>query len=92
MKKESSLLKLLFKLKPLRVMLSLNDGPKYPSAISKEIDCTYSHTMKILEELKKHELVEFTKSGRIKVVTITKKGEEVFRVLRSLSEKINNLK
>ncbi|MEM5811319.1 MAG: winged helix DNA-binding protein [Candidatus Aenigmatarchaeota archaeon] len=91
MKKESRLTKLLFRSKPLRVILSLNDGPKYISVISKEIDCTYSHTIKVLEELKEHGLIEFTKSGRIKVVTITKRGEEIFRLIKNLNEKINSI-
>ncbi|MEM5843266.1 MAG: winged helix-turn-helix domain-containing protein [Candidatus Aenigmatarchaeota archaeon] len=91
MKKENRLIKLLFRPKPLRMILSLNDGPKYISVISKETDCTYSHTIKVLEELKEHGLIEFTKSGRIKVVTVTKKGEEILKLIKNLNEKINNI-
>ncbi len=50
---------------------------KYGSVLAKEVDCTYSHAVKILQTLEKLGLVSFEKKGRIKVIKLTKKGQEV---------------
>ena len=49
----------------------------YASSLAKNVDCTYSHVVKILQEMQKAGLVSFEKQGRLKVLTLTKKGEEV---------------
>jgi len=50
---------------------------RYGSILAKEIDCTYSHAVKILQTLKELGLVVFEKKGRVKVIQLTKKGKEV---------------
>ncbi len=50
---------------------------KYGSLLAKEVDCTYSHAVKILQTLEQLGLVAFEKQGRIKIITLTKKGKEV---------------
>ena len=45
--------------------------------MAKEVDCTYSHAVKILQTLEELKLVDFEKKGRIKVIRLTKKGREV---------------
>ena len=50
---------------------------KYGSVLAKEVDCTYSHAVKILQTLEELGLVQFEKKGRIKIIKLTKKGQEV---------------
>jgi len=49
----------------------------YASSIAKTVDCTYSHVVKILQEMEKAGLVNFEKRGRLKLLTLTKMGQEV---------------
>jgi len=50
---------------------------RYGSILAKEVDCTYSHAVKILQTLEKLGLVTFEKQGRIKLIKLTKKGLDV---------------
>jgi len=49
---------------------------RYGSLLAKEVDCTYSHAVKILQTLEKLGLVVFEKKGRVKLIKLTKKGKE----------------
>ena len=49
----------------------------YASSLAKQIDCTYSHVVKILKEMEKAGLVNFEKQGRLKLLTLTKTGAEI---------------
>jgi DNA-binding MarR family transcriptional regulator len=49
----------------------------YASALAKQIDCTYSHVVKILQEMEKEGLINFDKQGRLKLLTLTGKGRNV---------------
>ena len=49
----------------------------YASALAKQIDCTYSHVVKILQQMEKEGLINFDKQGRLKLLTLTKKGGEI---------------
>ncbi|MEK6915074.1 MAG: hypothetical protein AABW89_00855 [Nanoarchaeota archaeon] len=68
-----------FRRKPALMLVSLKKltRARYGSILAKEVDCTYSHAVKILQMLEKLELVVFEKKGRIKLIKLTKKGEEV---------------
>jgi predicted transcriptional regulator len=71
--------------KPAGIILSLRDKEKkYPTVLSKENDCTYTHTLKILEELLGYGLVEFERDGRIKYVRLTQLGGDVAHELEGL--------
>lgn len=71
--------------KPAGIILSLRSKEKkYPSVLSKENDCTYTHTLKVLDELRDYGLVEFEKDGRIKFVHLTELGEDVAHELEGL--------
>ena len=59
------------------VLLKRGNGPKYATQVSKGVDCTYSHTIKVLDKFKDLGLVEFKKKGRIKLITLTENGEEI---------------
>jgi len=78
--------------KPAGIILCLKDCEgKYASILSKEVDCTYTHTLKILTQLKKYKLVEFEKNGRIKTVALTSEGEDVAHELGGLVRKLEKL-
>lgn len=68
-----------FRRKPALMLVSLkkNTRMRYGSLLAKEVDCTYSHAVKILQTLEELSLVEFEKKGRIKLIKLTKKGKEV---------------
>ncbi len=68
-----------FRRKPalMLVYLKKNTRMRYGSILAKEVDCTYSHALKILQTLEKLGLVLFEKKGRVKLIKLTKKGKEV---------------
>ena len=64
---------------------------KYASILSKEVDCTYTHTLKILTQLEEYQLVKFEKNGRIKKVSLTSEGEDVAHELVGLIRKLERI-
>jgi len=68
-----------FREKPAMMLIGLKNakGETYASSLAKSIDCTYSHVVKILQEMEKANLINFEKQGRLKLLTLTKKGSEV---------------
>lgn len=65
--------------KPAMMLVELRNSKSemYASSLAKKVDCTYSHVVKILQEMEKHGLVNFNKQGRLKLLSLTKKGAEV---------------
>lgn len=59
------------------VALRKNAKNRYGSVLAKEVDCTYSHAVKILQEMEKAKLVAFEKQGRIKTIKLTDAGNTV---------------
>ena len=70
---------LFFRRKPALMLVALKRiaRARYGSILAKEVDCTYSHAVKILQSLERLGLVNFEKKGRIKLIKLTKKGIEV---------------
>jgi DNA-binding MarR family transcriptional regulator len=68
-----------FREKPALMLLELYNAKSeiYASSLAKEIDCTYSHVVKILQQMEKEGLVSFKKTGRLKLLTLTKKGQDI---------------
>lgn len=68
-----------FRRKPALMLVALKKlaRARYGSILAKEVDCTYSHAVKILQTLERLGLVVFEKKGRIKLIKLTKKGQEV---------------
>lgn len=68
-----------FREKPAMMLVELKNTKNevYASSLAKHIDCTYSHVVKILQEMEKSGLVNFEKQGRLKLLTLTKRGSEV---------------
>jgi len=68
-----------FRRKPALMLVALKKVSKarYGSVLAKEVDCTYSHAVKILQTLQELGLVVFEKKGRIKLIKLTKKGQDI---------------
>ncbi|MFB6246044.1 MAG: hypothetical protein ABEI74_00415 [Candidatus Pacearchaeota archaeon] len=79
-----------FRRKPamMLVVLKKNSKMRYGSVLAKEIDCTYSHAVKILQTLEDLKLVEFEKKGRIKIIKLTKKGKDVAEHIEAIQKVI----
>ena len=79
-----------FRRKPALMLVSLkkNSRMRYGSILAKEVDCTYSHAVKILQTLEELKLVEFDKRGRIKLIKLTKKGREVADAIENIQNLI----
>ena len=91
-KTERGAMKLYLHTKPVRLMISLKSGPKYATLLSKEVDCTYSHTVKLLDQFNKLGLVEFEKKGRIKIIKLTGVGEDIAHAFEGVMMKLKKLK
>ncbi|HOI19323.1 MAG TPA: winged helix-turn-helix domain-containing protein [Candidatus Woesearchaeota archaeon] len=65
--------------KPVEMILFLKNakGATYSSVLAKNADCTYSHVVKVLKEMEKEGIVVFNKQGRLKLLSLTKKGQEL---------------
>jgi len=76
---KKKLIKYFLREKPSMMLVRLRDKskPRYPSIIAKEVDCTYAHTVRVLQELEKHGLITFEKKGRRKIIRLTKEGQEI---------------
>lgn len=92
MVKEKIIPRLFLRIKPVKILTSLRKGPKYATILSKEVDCTYSHTVKLLDLFRDYGLVEFEKKGRIKIVKLTDTGEEIARGAEGVLLKLGKLK
>jgi len=75
----SKIFNVFFREKPAMMLINLRNakGEIYASSLAKSIDCTYSHVVKILQAMQKDGLISFDKQGRLKILTLTKKGQEV---------------
>jgi len=75
-----------FRRKPALMLVALRKISKarYGSILAKEVDCTYSHAVKILQTLEKLGLVDFEKKGRIKLIKLTKKGLDISEHIDSI--------
>ena len=75
-----------FREKPAMMLITLlnKNNDIYASSLAKIVDCTYSHVVKILHEMQKADLIAFEKQGRLKVLTLTKKGLDVATHIESI--------
>lgn len=89
MARKKDIFEVFFRRKPAMILIALRKSSKnrYGSVLAKEVDCTYSHAVKILQEMEKAKLVDFTKHGRIKTIQLTENGNKVAESI----EKIKSL-
>ncbi|MGB9675523.1 MAG: hypothetical protein ACPLYW_02960 [Candidatus Nanoarchaeia archaeon] len=84
--------KIFLREKPIDLLFCLSKGlakEKYPSMLAKDSKCTYSHTVHLLQKMEKLDIVRFEKKGRLKIVTLTKKGQELADLFESLAKVFN---
>ena len=76
---DDKIFNVLFRTKPAMMLVELRNAKSeiYASSLAKAIDCTYSHVVKLLQEMNKAGLVNFEKHGRLKLLTLTEKGAKV---------------
>ena len=78
--------------KPVKLLTSLRNAEvQYATQVSKAVDCTYSHTVKVLEMFRKLGLVSFEKKGRIKLVRLTDNGLDVAHDFEGIRRKFKKL-
>ena len=65
--------------KPVKTLVALvkKDRVWYASMLCKEIDCTYPHMINVLNTFESEGLIESEGQGRIKIITLTEKGEDL---------------
>lgn len=88
MARKKRIFDVLFREKPVMMIIELLNSTKemYASTLAKQVDCTYSHVVKILQEMHKAQLVSFHRQGRLKILQLTKKGQEVAKNLEAIRQ------
>jgi predicted transcriptional regulator len=92
--KNGILQELFLREKPAKILLgmkSTKESSVYATILSKEADCTYSHTIKILNVFKEMGIVKFEKSGRIKRVLLTDDGWDIAHNLEAMIKKFGSI-
>ena len=84
--KNKPIFNVIFREKPAMMLVGLHNakGEVYASSLAKQIDCTYSHVVKILQQMEDAGLINFNKQGRLKLLTLTKKGKDVVENIDSI--------
>ena len=79
--------------KPVKMLTALKrDDIVNATMVAKHVDCTYSHTVKVLEQFKDMGLVKFDKKGRVKLIKLTDTGTEVAHDFEGLTRKFDKIK
>ncbi len=86
--KTNKMFNVFFREKPALMLVVLKNAKSemYASSLAKQVDCTYSHVVKILQELEKEGFVLFSKQGRLKLLTLTPKGHSVAEHIDKLNQ------
>lgn len=81
-----------FRKKPALMLVALRNSSRsrYGSILAKEIDCTYSHAIKILQGMESLGLILFERQGRVKAVKLTKRGLEVADHIERVTDILRN--
>jgi len=95
MEEKNGAMALFLREKPVKLLLALSatdKRPKYVSTLSREINCTYSHTVRLLEEFRELGLVKFTKVSRVKYIELTDDGKDLSLQLQGVVRKLSKIK
>jgi len=84
--------KLFLRPKPVKMLVELRSGPKYATLLAREVNITYSHTVKLLDTFNDIGLISFEKKGRIKIIKLTDLGEDISHALESVMLKLSRIK
>lgn len=83
--------RILLKEKPCQALLAILElDHAYASLISKKIDSTFAHTLRILSQLEQAGLVSTRSAGRVRYVELTGPGRRAAEALRMLREAIED--
>lgn len=80
--------------KPALILLGMKTKSKdsvYATILAKEANCTYSHTIKILNMFQLYGLVKFEKTGRIKKVMLTDDGWDIAQNMEAVVKKFGQM-
>lgn len=90
--RNKEIFKTFFREKPAMMLVELKNAKidVYASSLAKQIDCTYSHVVKILQEMEREGLINFDKQGRLKLLTLTRKGTDVAESIDSIRSLLKN--
>lgn len=78
--------------KPVQLLVKLRDyrSDNYASALARQADVTYSHTVKCLQKMEEQGMVEFERKGRKKEIELTNYGnrlaDEFFELLNAMTD------
>ncbi len=89
-KDKEEIFNIFFRVKPAMMLVGIYNATDdiYASLLAKRIDCTYSHVVKILQEMEKADLISFKKQGRIKLLRLTKSGEKVAEYISNIQREL----
>lgn len=93
--KNNSAMSLFLREKPVRLLLSLRSTDKkakYVSTLSRDINCTYSHTVRLLDEFRTLGLVKFMKVSRVKYIELTEEGKDLVHELEGVVRSLSKMK
>jgi predicted transcriptional regulator len=77
----------LFNEKPMKAIVAIRSlQDPYIKQVSEEVDCTYSHTVKLLQKLKRKGVVTSEERGRRKILRLTSQGEALSRKIVEMGE------
>ncbi|MFB6292249.1 MAG: winged helix DNA-binding protein [Candidatus Nanohaloarchaea archaeon] len=78
--------------KPVKILVKLRQqtSENYASALSTQVNATYSHTVKVLQKMKEYGLVEFDKKGRKKEVSLTDRGAELAEDFHEILQRLKD--
>ena len=73
-------------LKPVKIIVRMKDPTteNYASALASQADCTYSHAVRIIQEMDEKDLIETEKKGRRKQIELTEEGDRIAEELAEL--------
>lgn len=90
MSEDTELGDLFFNEKPVKALLRVDSSDEaYATQISREISCTYSHAVKMLNNFEEVGLVGRDDQGRKVVYHLTERGQEIVDKLRPLAKELH---
>ena len=83
-----NMMDVLFRKQPIKMIIALRQqrSTTHITSVAKEIDCTYSHVVKLMNILHHYKYVTFEKRGRLKIISLTAKGNELAEHLSNIKE------
>ena len=91
MSKTKGIFNVFFREKPALLLVKLRNSKSelYASSLAKQIDCTYSHVVKVLQQMEREGLINCDKQGRLKLLSLTKKGQDVAAHIEAIKNSLS---